>query len=1007
MASVLVPSFTSGQNIWLEPECGNTGANWLVKSDDQASKQSYLTYELNDNLSNPPISANDQVRITFSVAQAGTYKVWARVKAPQDGGDSFWFKVDDDSWVKWRKIPKGSNFIWVKVIDSDNNDAEVSPNLTTGLHTITIGYRETKTQLDKLYLTLENAQPQGIGSPADNCNNSSQIWVEAECANVGENWLTFDEEDASQEQAVLMNQAERLTSPSNDPKDKLTFQVNVPEAGNYQLSGRLSATDNETNSLWVKPNGDSWIKWDNIGSSSANVTQLQNNIDIENLPIIPGAQGFGINSAGGRGGKVIKVTNLKGSGAGSLRACVEASGPRVCVFEVSGIIEINDKLVIKNPYITIAGQTAPDPGVMIYGDGTVIKTHNVLVQHLGFRPGDADYRGNEIGTHDCISLTKGSDKVVLDHLSLSWGSDENLSIYGDVGEVTIRNLLISDALNIREHAFGGLMYGEGTISMSGTLFANLDQRQPKSQIGKLLYYNNLHYNRGLRYLQFSNTKSPNGRSQNTVMGNVFVEGPSRRADIRPLMFSPGDIGDQTSMYLEANYWKNSINSPSNVNDQWDLVRDEGKNADPKVNKPPIWISGLKVMKDEQQIIDYVLENAGSRPAKRMYLDQKIIDEYKSGKGKIIDCVTGCSNNAGGEPKMAQNKVTHNLPSNMNGDDDGDGYTNLEEWLHQKAAQVEGSGTGPIDPDPGSGGSPTLVGQFSWHKLTDNNKQDNVVSLNLQAGTNTIEIAHRESGIIVDKLYLSKDNALPSGLGGNAYNCGLNSGSPLSIARINAGGVTYNSSAGKTFQADTYYSQNSSTSAYNSNIGETQDVALYKTERRGTSFGYDIPMENGTYDIRLKFAELQWLESGKRRFNVKVEGATLLNDLDIFASSGFGIAVDKELLGVQVQDGTLNIDFQALAGEAQICAIEVLPGGSLSNSSNTPPSFTISGDILLSKDFEGIKTVEVFPDPVSIEEADQKVTYSLSPAFSLISNITIDEASGQVQVKALAGVTGSE
>ncbi|MEM9933018.1 MAG: malectin domain-containing carbohydrate-binding protein, partial [Bacteroidota bacterium] len=493
------------------------------------------------------------------------------------------------------------------------------------------------------------------------------------------------------------------------------------------------------------------------------------------------------------------------------------------------------------------------------------------------------------------------------------------------------------------------------------------------------------------------------KTLNSLVGNVYVEGPSRRNDVKPLLLHRGDLKTGTKMYLKDNYWKKNINSSGSLSNQWSLIEDQGGNADIQVNKPPVWVNGMKVLTEEQQIINYVLGSVGSRPARRNYLDKRIIDDYKAGKGKIVDCVKGCSNNAGGDPKLAQNTRRLSIPLNPNGDSDGDGYTNLEEWLHQMAAEVEGRPNDPTNPPINQ---PGLADGFSWHKLTDAAEQDQPISLTLQAGPNTIQIARREAGVIMDKFYVTKTASIPGGLGGNAYNCSMGEEQFTSL-RINTGGTAFNASGNKIFVADKFFSLPSSTDAYNTAVTETVDEGLYKTERKGSAFSYKIPLENGTYDIRLRFAEMRWLESGKRRFSVKMEGATLLNNFDIFATAGFGVAVNKEFQQVEVQDGVLTIDFQAFSGEAQISAIEILPAGSLSNTSNSAPSFTISGDLLLKEDFEGVESVTVFPDPIAPEEADQPVTYSLSPAFSLISNISINPNTGEVQVLALEGLTGSE
>ena len=107
------------------------------------------------------------------------------------------------------------------------------------------------------------------------------------------------------------------------------------------------------------------------------------------LPVFPGAAGFGTNTPAGRGGTVYKVTNLNASGAGSLNACTDASGPRVCIFEISGTISLTSDINVTNPYLTIAGQTAPSPGITLRGAALRISASDVLVQHIRLRAGDA------------------------------------------------------------------------------------------------------------------------------------------------------------------------------------------------------------------------------------------------------------------------------------------------------------------------------------------------------------------------------------------------------------------------------------------------------------------------------------------------------------------------------------------------------------------------------------------------------------------------------------------
>src|SRR5262245_51028754 len=140
------------------------------------------------------------------------------------------------------------------------------------------------------------------------------------------------------------------------------------------------------------------------------------------LPAFPGAEGGGAFTPGGRGGRVIAVTNLDDSGPGSFRAACEAEGPRTVVFRVAGVIEIKTPVKINHPYITIAGQSAPGDGVCVRGHTTEVNTHDVIIRYMRFRRGNLKSRDDALG---------GNPKkdVIVDHVSASWGLDENLSMY--------------------------------------------------------------------------------------------------------------------------------------------------------------------------------------------------------------------------------------------------------------------------------------------------------------------------------------------------------------------------------------------------------------------------------------------------------------------------------------------------------------------------------------------------------------------------------------------------
>ena len=149
------------------------------------------------------------------------------------------------------------------------------------------------------------------------------------------------------------------------------------------------------------------------------------------IPAFPGAEGWGAQTEGGRGGKVIEVTNLSSSGAGSLRDCIDDTGARTCVFRVGGTIELQNSLRIENPFITIAGQTAPGGGIVLTNDPSsrntslMIRTQDVIVRYIRSRPGPPSQTTEDV---DALAIEGGAKDVIIDHSSFSWAVDENVQI---------------------------------------------------------------------------------------------------------------------------------------------------------------------------------------------------------------------------------------------------------------------------------------------------------------------------------------------------------------------------------------------------------------------------------------------------------------------------------------------------------------------------------------------------------------------------------------------------
>lgn len=223
----------------------------------------------------------------------------------------------------------------------------------------------------------------------------------------------------------------------------------------------------------------------------------------------PGAEGAGAYATGGRGGDVYHVTNLAdedGSGnpiPGSFRYGVEtATGPRTIVFDVSGTIEMTDRLKVDRPNITIAGQTAPGDGICLKNWHVTMEANNVIMRYLRIRPGHGAYNNNS--AEDGLSIGSGTN-MIADHISTSWGGDENLSCTRAANRVTVQWCIMSEGLNYASHGYGSLVAPEnpGTrISWHHNLYANNLGRTPR--VGSRLfaqdfvfdYVNNVNYNWG-------------------------------------------------------------------------------------------------------------------------------------------------------------------------------------------------------------------------------------------------------------------------------------------------------------------------------------------------------------------------------------------------------------------------------------------------------------------------------------------------------------------------------
>jgi hypothetical protein len=417
------------------------------------------------------------------------------------------------------------------------------------------------------------------------------------------------------------------------------------------------------------------------------------------VSVIPGAKTNGISTPAGRGGTVHRVTNLNADGAGSLKACVDATGPRVCVFEVSGTIPLSGDLVLRNPKITIAGQTAPSPGIMLRGGGLDVRTSDVLVQHLHVRPGD-DPGGEPPINRDGLKISGPPEaaikNIVIDHCSFSWSIDELGSAWASWDNVSITNNIFAEPLHESLHPEGAHGYGvifgpvSGNITFANNLISGAKSRNPLSNSTRTAIVNNVIYNWTNKGIEL---QSHGAVTTNSIVGNVLIRGPLTTSSEAPILVR----ADSTKLPSGSKVFVSDYTAEGVTSDPWSIVDTAFGTmslASYKATSPAVWPAGFTTMPSSGDVtLNHVLKFSGARPADRDSVDTRVVQNVRNRTGGSINCVapngtTRCNKNAGGWPTMAQNSRPLTLPAQPNAVT-ASGYTNLELWLHDMAADVEG------------------------------------------------------------------------------------------------------------------------------------------------------------------------------------------------------------------------------------------------------------------------------------------------------------------------------
>lgn len=433
------------------------------------------------------------------------------------------------------------------------------------------------------------------------------------------------------------------------------------------------------------------------------------------VPAFPGAEGAGAVTRGGRGGRVIYVTNLQDRGPGSFRDAVEAAGPRIVVFAVSGRIELQSPVVIRHPFLTIAGQTAPGDGICISGDTTTIDASDVVIRYLRFR------RGNLTRRDDALNAVHSPGRIIVDHCSFSWGLDENVSLYRymkpdgkggfekrPIEDVTIQWCISSEALDLNNHAFGAT-WGGRRASFHHNLFAHNTARNPSIGWGDQIdFRNNVLFNWRHRTIDGGDSTSVVN-----LVANYLKPGPATPAgEVRHRLAKPeafrtfherpepgfwhvnGNVVEGNAA-VTADNWAGGVQYGGETAQAAEVERliAEGR------TRAPWPMPSVRTTSAEEAYAD-VLARAGATRPRRDAVDERIVREVASGRPTFGNGIVKVHTDVGGWPEYRSliplvdtdrdgmpdawerryGLDPHN-PADGIADPDRDGYTSVEEFLN--------------------------------------------------------------------------------------------------------------------------------------------------------------------------------------------------------------------------------------------------------------------------------------------------------------------------------------
>ncbi len=543
------------------------------------------------------------------------------------------------------------------------------------------------------------------------CNKDSDLFYETVSKDIAANFDARDdnyetEVNTSIQMSVLSNdnfENEEVTIASTTNPTLGTVIINTDNTLTYTPNPNKTGNDSFTYTTEVVFDEGTVVNETakiNISINNNNTSTEEEEEDKLNEPdtelkAFPSALGGGRYATGGRGGSIYFVTNLNDSGSGSLREGL-SSGNRTIIFRVGGTIELNSNINVHSSNITIAGETAPGDGIALHGAGFYLLGENYIIRHIRFRGGDSLAADNDTFRIQSQSNVGDWENYIIDHCSISWSKDENLSIEtgrnGDVSvnNVTIQNTIISEGFNGKNM----ILWGRNitNVSVIQNYFANTAERSIESTVAQNVTFemeNNVVYG-------YSAAMRMVVQNRADVAGNLFYDG-------------------WANQYLESIRMEdcNSGNCPSNgiTNATGTLLyhNDNVYNGGAATvhTRFKNYLSSSHILDNDYTLLassrveSTVMSNVGARASISGVddLDQHMLDDYDNGNtGGFVSNesqTTGLPFLSGGNTYIDSDNdgIEDSWESNINGtvgsqdhngDHDRDGYTNLEEYLHYRA-----------------------------------------------------------------------------------------------------------------------------------------------------------------------------------------------------------------------------------------------------------------------------------------------------------------------------------